>query len=460
MRRIAFLSPLPPDTSGIADYSAELVPALAAHCEIDLFTADPGAVPEAFTSRFPVRSWDEFLAVDAGARYESVIYQVGNSAEHHGTIYRTLLERPGIVALHEYMLHHLIRDLAVGGGRSAFVEEMRYAYGETGRSMAPRLLTANNLPEMWTYPLFERIVDHAEALIVHSQATRDRVLASRPASRISLVHHHLSLGSVDGPDQAVREALQDQYGIAREAMVIASFGHLNSAKRLDVALRAFARLRRSHPQCVYALVGQPSHAYAELDELLCGELGEGVVTTGRVPLDTLLQFMANCDVAVNLRHPTGGETSGACLRLLGLGRPVIVTEAGWFAEIPNDCCAHVAIDRDEEEMLLAVLTALVEQPELRARLGRNAARWAAEEHRIEDSAAGYARAVEEAITHPAHPTTALPPLARTPPGDMTSALVAGISAALGDVGLSELDPEPARSIARDLVDLEIDNVRG
>ncbi|MCZ6507635.1 MAG: hypothetical protein O7A04_06260 [Acidobacteria bacterium] len=271
MRRIAFLSPLPPATSGIADYSGELVPALARHCEIDLFTEHAEETDTLLAQSFAVRSLDDFRAADRRRPYSGVVYQIGNGAAHHGAIYRTLLQRPGIVVLHEYMLHHLMRDLALErGGKAAFVEDMRYCYGGTGLAMAGRLLHANDLPEMWTYPLFERLVDAAQGLIVHSRATRDRVLASRPDTRIVIVPHHLSLHDAAAGGPEVRARLLSQLGIDVEAFVVASFGHLNPAKRLDVSLRAFARFRQSHPQAVYLLVGEVAHAYSELDELLLG----------------------------------------------------------------------------------------------------------------------------------------------------------------------------------------------
>ena len=456
MRRIAFLSPLPPDTSGIADYSAELLPALARHYEIDLFTEHAGETDSSLAQNFALRPLDDFRAADRRRPYSSVVYQIGNGAAHHGGLYRTLLQRPGIVVLHEYMLHHLMRDLALEkGGKAAFVEDMRYCYGETGRAMAGRLLHANNLPEMWTYPLFERVVDAAQGLIVHSRATRDRVLASRPDTRIAIVPHHLSLHDAAAGGEKVRDRLRSQVGVDPDAFVVASFGHLNAAKRLDVSLRAFSRFRRSHPQAVYLLVGEISHADSELRALLDGELGQGVVTTGRVALDTLLQHMAHCDVAVNLRHPTGGETSGACLRLLGLGRAVVVTDAGWFSEIPDECCAKIRPGDDEEASLCAVLEALADREPLRRAMQANAARWAGNHHRLDDCARGYAAFIETITSSEPEAYVAVPPLAPAPPGDVTPALIAEISGALGDLGFQERDTQMHRAVAVALVSLDL-----
>lgn len=455
-RRVAYFSPLPPETSGIADYSAELIPALAEHLDLELFTASNRTSDETLARDHPVRSYDAFESRDSEAPFDVVLYQVGNSAGHHGPIYRRLLVRPGIVVLHEYMLHNLVRDLALAGpGREEFVEAMRYCYGRTGLAMAGRLLHANNLPEMWRYPLFERVVDRAQSLIVHSAATRDRVLASRPAAPITVVPHHLSLHGFSTPPEGERRELLGALGIAESAFVVASFGHLTASKHLDASLAAFARFRRAHPEAVYLLVGEVSPAYPALREMLDGELGRGVQTTGRVPLDDLLRYMQHCDVAINLRSPTGGETSGACLRLLGLGRPTLVSDLGWFAEIPAGCCAHIEPGEHEAAEIAAVLAALADDAQLRADLGRNAARWAAEHHRLADVARRYAAVVEAAAAHPPRIDTPVPPLSAAP-SDLASSLLAEVSAALGDLGLTEEDHEAQRLLAETLVDLELD----
>lgn len=457
MTCVAFLSPLPPSTSGIADYSAELLPALAPHCKIDLFTSDPQRTSKALTQRFRVRPVEEFMAVDRRRPYDGVLYQIGNSRAHHGAIYRAALERPGIVVLHEYVLHHLVRESALEqGGRAAFSEEMRYCYGRTGLSMAGRLLHANNLPEMWTYPLFEHVVDTAQGIIVHSRTTRDRVLASRPEALVTVVPHHLSLYSTTQRSRKVKRRLLSAVGLPDDAFVVATFGHLTTAKGLHVALRAFAGFKQTHPDAVYLLVGEVSHAYPELTDLLNGELGNGVLTTGRVALETLLEFMANCDVAVNLRDPTGGETSGACLRLLGLGRPVIVTDSGWFSEIPDDCCAKVGVGRDQEALLAALLEVLADDVPLRRRMGANAARWAAGRHRLEDSARLYAQFIKRIAAEVPVPARAVPPLASFPPTDLVSALIAEIAGGLGDLGFTERDRQFERIVATTLVELDLD----
>ena len=63
--------------------------------------------------------------------------------------------------------------------------------------------------------------------------------------------------------------------------------------------------------------------------------------------ERLWSLMAACDVCVNLRSPTMGETSGSVIRQLSLGKPVVVSDVGWFAELPDDVALKVPVDDEE-----------------------------------------------------------------------------------------------------------------
>src|SRR5436305_6420546 len=391
--RVAFFSPLPPMKSGVADYSAELLPFLAEECEVELIV-DEGLRPDqALAGRFPVHGHRALPRLLAEGRFDVVLYQLGNNPDYHASVYRTLLEHPGVVVLHEYVIHHLVRELALHADRPYdFVREMRYAYGRTGEAAARRCVATGVPLDPWSYPLFERVVDASLGVIVHNGFTRDRVLTSRPLARLATVPHHLSLASerphpraltpVPSPAHAPRERgtrlepscwspsspgeggwegageegrgdeglgrgrseeARAALGIAPDEFVVATFGFLTAAKRPEVLLRAFSRLRREVPQARLLIVGEVSPHF-DFERIFTPDLREGVTITGRLDLDRFLIYMQACDVAVNLRHPTAGETSGTVIRLLGMGKPVIVNDTGAFAEIPDDCCAKVDLD--------------------------------------------------------------------------------------------------------------------
>ncbi len=451
--RLAYYSPLPPMRSGIADYSAELLPHLAEHCEIELIV-DEGFRPEAkLAGRFPVHGHRALPALLEQGRFDAVLYQLGNNRDYHAAMVQALLAHPGVVVLHEVVLHHLMRDLTLFAGEpEAYVREMRYAYGLSGEAAARRCVATGVPLDPSSYPLFERVADASRGLIVHNRFTRDRVLAGRPLARVAVVPHHLSLG---GLAAASSEEAHAALGIAPDAFVVATFGFLTAAKRPGVLLRAFARLRREVPQARLLVVGEVSPHF-DFDAVLTPELRGGVAVTGRLDLSRFLLHMQACDVAVNLRHPTSGETSGTVIRLLGLGKPLVVSDAGAFAEIPDDCCAKVAIDDAEEDLLLAYLRRLAADEPLRRRLGENARRHAEAHHSIAGSARGYADFLRQTVESGAAPFRALPPLAAYAEEDLLADLIRETAADLSDLGVEEADDEALREIATAVVEMDLD----
>lgn len=460
--RVAYLSPLPPQTSGIADYSAELLPPLGRHFELELIVEDGIAVDRHLAAAFQVQPLRHFSELVASGRYDAALYHLGNNRDFHAGIYRRLLAHPSgvpaVLVLHEYVLHHLVRDVTLhAGDPDGYVETMRWCYGRSGEAVARRAVATGVPLDPFRFPLFERAVDAASGVIVHNTTTGHRVLASRPEARVQVVPHHLSLA---GLPAVTREDARRQLGIAADDFVVATFGFLTEAKRLPVLLRAFARLRAALPEEGAArarlqLVGEVSPHY-DFDPVFTPELRTGVEVTGRLGLDRFLLHMAACDVAVNLRHPTAGETSGTLVRLLGLGKPVIVTRAGAFAEIPDGCCAKVDLDEDEEELLAATLRALADDPSLRKALGDSARRHVGAQT-PEVSAASYAEVVRRAVEERWRSAPCPPPLAPYPPHDLFAELVRDTAAELADLGIGERDAEVLAPVAQALVELDLDH---
>lgn len=456
--RVAHAGPLPPQKSGIADYSAELLPHLARHAEIELFAE--GGAGNGWPGGTGFGLHDLESLPRRRGEFDVVLYQMGNDSRYHGGIWRMLQRVPGVVVLHEYMLHHLVRELTLARGDvEGYLEEHRYCYGD-GVYRVAKWAVESSLPhDIWSYPLFERLVDRSLGLIVHNEATRRRVAASRPETRIARVPHHLALSALPDPGSISPAEVRRHFGVPENAFVVASFGFITPAKRLEVALRAFARLRRRVPHAVYLLVGEVS-PYYDLDRLLEPELRPAVRSTGRLPLADLLAAMVATDLAVNLRHPTGGETSGTLIRLLGLGRPVVVSDVGSFREIPDGCCAKVPLDEAEEDVLAAYLCELAAQPELREQMGRNARRHMAVHHTLEGSAESYAAFLREVIRSGAEPPPPVPPLAPWPGRDVFTDLVTDVAASAADLGLTADDADLLDGVAERLVDLELDRTAG
>jgi len=449
--RVAFASPLPPSTSGIADYSAELVPLLAARgLELTLYFEGAEPPPEPLCSRFACRPARELRR--EASRYDLVLYQLGNSAPHHATIYRTLLEIPGVVVLHEYQLHHLVRELTlVAGDGAAYVEEMRYAAGESGRGAAQRLLDSHFPVDLWSYPLFERVVDRSLAVAVHSEFARRRVLASRPGARIETLPFPVDLDRLRPPTDDERRRARAELGIAADELAVASFGLVTPQKRLAPALGAFARFRAEGGRARFLVCGEVSPHY-DFRALLDGVGARDVTVTGRLELERFETAMRATDLALNLRHPTGGETSASLLRLLAQGVPSVVSDTGWFGELAEGVVAKVAIGEGEEAHLLALFRRFAVDPELRAGVARSARRYVESHHAAGVAADAYRELLDRVAAARPAVAAAAPPLAPWRANDPRLALLGSLGADLADLGVAAGDDLLA-PLARELAEL-------
>jgi glycosyltransferase involved in cell wall biosynthesis len=235
-------------------------------------------------------------------------------------------------------------------------------------------------------PFCEPVLDAAEGIIAHSRYVLDRVAVLRP----SLPAAHVPMGVPLAP-LIPRDLARARLGLPPDAPILASFGHINPWKRLEAILRALGALRAGYPDLRYLLVGSVSPNYDLRAVVARAGLEDAVTITGYVDRAAFGDYVAAADVCLNLRHPTAGETSASLLRLLGAGRPTLVTASGSFAELPPGVAAQVDADASEGELIAGYCRLLLGRPELALALGASARAYVAREHTLEGAAAGYMR---------------------------------------------------------------------
>ncbi len=354
--KIAYFSPLPPARSGIADYSAELLPYLAERADVTLFADDPSAVT---LSGFISRPACDFPSCHAD--YDLPLYQMGNSDQHE-TVYTMLRQYPGVVVLHDYFLHHFIRHRTIGRGDwTGYGVEMGYALGHEGRRLARAVHRERAEAPLFDAPLNQRVIDAALGIIVHSRFAAERVRRYRPDVPLAVIP------ALVEPHAGV--SLRSRLNLPEDAVLFGSFGQMTPGKRIDAALGAFRDARRSSPQAHYLLVGEALPGVDLAGLLAAPELNGVVHHVGYVAeLAEFINWIHTVDVVVNLRQPTAGETSAVALRALAAGRPLIVYDHGWYSELPD--AAALKVPPGDEAALRQAMTALAHSAERRRAMGR------------------------------------------------------------------------------------------
>jgi glycosyltransferase involved in cell wall biosynthesis len=388
MKRIAYASPLNPAPSGISDYSEELLPYLAQYADITLY-ADADLKPSNpdLARHLTLRPIGKLARDQRRRPYDAILYHMGNSPVH-AAIWQAMQRTPGVVVLHEFVLHHFMLNYAATVRRdvAAYRAEAGRRYGAEGERVANLMLHGRFTEVAFDLPFCEPVLEIAQGVIAHSRYVLDRVAAQRPdlpAARVPM--------GVPLPPPILHDVARARRGLPADAPILASFGHINPYKRLEVVMRALRDLRADYPALRYLLVGSASPNYDVRAVVARAGLEEVVTITGYVDRAAFEDYVAAADICVNLRHPTAGETSASLLRLLGAGRPTLVTASGSFAELPTGVAAQVDPDASEGDLLLAYCRLLLGQPAVAAALGANARAYVAREHTLERAAAGYIR---------------------------------------------------------------------
>jgi glycosyltransferase involved in cell wall biosynthesis len=391
--KIALFSPLNPVTSGISDYTEELLPEMAKHLDIDLYI-DKGYQPvnREIVENFPIIPFNR-KTFDPG-KYDEILYHMGNSYDPHRCIYEALLEFPGIVVLHDYLFQGFYAEKYFADKDFAsYARLQEQYYGDKGRRIASHI--AHRLPDpIWDieegidYPLNEEIISHARALIVHSDFVRRKLSGFCDLPIQAINHHGHQLKNFD--NVGIRAGL----GISADEILILSTGFINRNKRLHISIPAVCAL--DIPGVKYLVVGKDG---SNLLRRVVDESNKNIIIKGYVPLDELEGYISAADLCINLRWPTMGESSGSLMRMMGYGKPVLVTDCGSYSDLPDYTVLKIDADIDEKEMLERCLQELIRDRDFRCSLGREAREFMENECSIEKCAREYAHWIQRVHTH-------------------------------------------------------------
>lgn len=378
-----FVSPLPPVRSGIADYAADILPALRA--ELDLETYEPSGARRAFS-----------------AGHRAVLLHVGNDPMHLPSV-EALRENarsvPSLLVLHDFSLHHLFAAAYLDTGRvDEYARELDRAHGARGRDLGERARAGERAPVWdlapWDWPMSTGVAGDASAVIVHSRVVRGALLRQSPGVPV----FEIPLAAAPAPDHS-RDDARISLGLPLDRVVAATLGIVTPAKRIGKLLEGLALLpKRERPLLVVG--GAVGAGDPLLESVRTLGLGEDVRFTGYLSDDDFWRLARAADVAVNLRFPTVGETSGAVCRLAGSGLPVIVSDVGWFRELPDAFASKIPVGEGEADAIAAALGTLAADAALRRAQAAAARSWGETRSpaRIASAHARLLRAVAEGRT--------------------------------------------------------------
>ncbi|HTC32027.1 MAG TPA: hypothetical protein VK724_01575 [Bryobacteraceae bacterium] len=340
---VGYFSPLPPARTGVADYSAELLRAL-----------------------------EPLGSVQVNARDTDVpLYHLGNNGLHR-EIYGHALAKPGVTVLHDAVLHHFF--LGAENERD-YVAEFVYNYGHWSEDLARELWRRRSRsaadPEYFRYPMLRRVTERSRAMIVHNPRAAALVHEHAKGATVHEIPFLFSLPD-NLPAQSEVIRWRAGLGISSHTFLVGVFGHLRETKRLLALLRAFQRARRSADIMLLVAGDFVSSDLARSAEPLLRN-DAGILRIGYLDEADFWLCASAVDACINLRYPMAGETSMIAIRLMGLGKTVLVSAGEETSRFPEAACVRVDPGHAEEEMLVEYLVWLARHREDSRAIGQRAA---------------------------------------------------------------------------------------
>ena len=364
--RLAFVSPLPPERTGVAAYALELLDELAPHFEIELVVAQDAVNLSPALRHLPVRQAAWFR--EHGAGYDQVLYQFGNSP-FHSHMFALLERHPGVVVLHDFFLGGaLVHAQMSGADPRAWAEALFASHGYAAVRASEAAGGRGQAHKDW--PCSYGVLENATRTIVHSRHARQLAgdwFGPDAARTVDVIPHPRT-----PPPLHDRAAARAALGIDADTFLVCSFGFVAPNKLTHELLRAWIGCAlHADSRCALVLVGANHDSpYGVEVEALIGKAGPRahIRIAGWTDETVYRQYLQAADVGVQLRTNAHGESSGAVLDCLNYGLATVVNANGSMAEFPPDTVWRLP-DAFALGELSAALETLRHDPARRAALG-------------------------------------------------------------------------------------------
>lgn len=390
--KLAYLSPLPPERSGISYYSAELLPALVDFYEIDVIVTQETVDDAWIMEHCGIRRVDWFVA--HASDYARVLYHFGNSPYHQQML--DLLDQvPGVVVLHDFYLSGLVSWMDGSGLQPGLLDvELYRSHGY--RALKARSDSDDPSSAIWEYPCNLRAIENSIGVVVHSE------------NSVRLCHQWyntwpkdwsvIPLLKVPSSSLANRVLVRESLGLKNDDFVVCAFGLLGPTKLNDRLLNAWLHSALSKSDsCHLIFVGENDNsAYGQrLSQIIKNQAGNANIRiTGWVDADLFRDYLAIADVGVQLRALSRGETSGTVLDCMNHGIPTIINSNGSLIDISDDVVFKLP-DEFTDAQLVDALELLWRDDALRHHIGKNARETILKKHAPKQCAGMYYAAIEQ-----------------------------------------------------------------
>ncbi|MEM7326766.1 MAG: FkbM family methyltransferase, partial [Actinomycetota bacterium] len=364
--RLALFAPLPPQRTGVAQYTYRMIDELRHHCDVTVFVdcgpgdrdrpeerrvdedlmrtrdaeAGSGAAltpadllrPDGVT----VVSHDLYEAMAAGGgAFDQTLYFLGNS-HHHLQAFQANKERRGHVLLHDVRMTELYRAI-----RNDIPE--RLVEGSVGRTVGA-YYPGRYRPEVEEMDVVSPETAHRfGVLLARGVADEDTELLVHSRYAKTLLRLD-GAGTASVPFPMPCPTFSVPWTPSDVQPIISAFGPLDADRQPERLIAAMTDVIRRIPTARLRFVGDIDVARKEvlMDLANHHSVGGSVDFVGELTDEQFRHRQRETWIAVQLRSRSDGGSSETLAELLALGVPTMISDLGPDTEVPDDVVLRVA----------------------------------------------------------------------------------------------------------------------
>ena len=394
--KLFFVSPLPPEKTGIAEYSYELIKELTKYFDIELVVTQKTVSKLTSFKSLKIRDIQWFKK--CSHKNSLIIYHVGNS-KFHSHMLELLREFPGVVVMHDFFIGHMLANQELSGSTPLLLS--RSLYDSHGYMAIKKRFQEGGVHQVIEdYPANFNFLRNSRALVFHSDYAQKLLNKFYPASifKTKVIPHLRKI-----PTSFDKLLARKKIGFGEQDFIVCAFGVIGPTKLSHKLLESWFHSDMSKNQeSILVFVGDnPEPEYAnQLQEIIKNSPFKSRVSfTGWVSNEYYNFYLASADFAVQLRGMSRGESSGAVLDCMKYGLPTIVNANGAMAEFPSGSTFMIKDVFTNAELLFA-LNMLGRNSKLRLEISASAKKYIEEQHSPIKCAFEYAQIINKSFIFP------------------------------------------------------------
>jgi glycosyltransferase involved in cell wall biosynthesis len=327
----------------------------------------------------PIYWWQDIYTQNIDYLYDLIVLNVGDNYNYHAGIMAFIDRGICLGIFHDFYIYNLFQQWILQNdfSQDTYDQEVLLTYGNSSLSLA-RAAWRNEAPLQDvadSLPMTEWIASRCGAALAHSRFYLARIEAACPGP-VDVAP--LPFDSRDVPLLFHRN---------RNEVVLLTVGVMNPNKCVAEVIKAICTTPLLRERCRYRLAGIVSEAEQARLASIASEGGFNKLDfLGEIDDATLTKELANSDAVICLRRPVLEGASASAIEAMKSGRPVVVTNAGFYRDLPDELVFKVSPSVEEVEVA-ELLERLVQDESLRVDSGRKAQAWACDTFATERYAA-------------------------------------------------------------------------